>query len=154
MYNCKSGDIAVITWDEEPVFSNIGKLVRVDGPPCHDLEFGLTWFITPIDYADGYLFIEEREDGTETVKVWEPSDEDIGHPDAWLRPLENPDKSQEEMEQEVTTKTGRPTEEKTRERQAVIAKASADRGISMASEYDPVHMFGKRALTPYVFLMF
>ena len=109
MNNCKSGDIAVITWDEERVFTNIGMLVRVDGPPSHDRQLGLTWFITPVDHADGYLFIDGWSGYT--VKLWEPGDNYIRHPDAWLRPLENPDSSPEDMEHEVTSDTVRDIEE-------------------------------------------
>jgi len=102
MYNCKSGDIAILTWDEEPVFSNVGKLVRVDGSPRHVQEYGLVWLITPVNYADGHLFIEGWDN--DIVKHRYVGDDNIWHPDAWMRPLENPDESSEEMEREETVR--------------------------------------------------
>ena len=104
MYNCKSGDIAVITWDEASVFSNIGKLVRVDGPLGYDPCYGLTWLITPIDQAGDYFFIEEQEDNA--VKKWKLNDDNIRHSDAWMRPLENTDDSFEEFIQEIVREAG------------------------------------------------
>ena len=99
MFNCKRGDIAVITWDEAPVFSNIGKLVRVVLDAGYEPGFGLLWFIKPINYSDNHLFIDGRDNGI--VKLRLPSDNDINHPDAWLRPLKDTDNSFEELMQEI-----------------------------------------------------
>jgi hypothetical protein len=96
MFNCKSGDIAVITWDEPPVFSNVGKLVRVSGPADYELDHGLNWLITPIDFACGHLFIDDRDDGV--VKRSVPGTQDVRHPDEWMMPIENPDHAHEEQE--------------------------------------------------------
>ena len=99
--NCKPGDIAIITWDDEPVFSNVGKLVLVEGPYTCCIEYGgRAWDITPLNYGDGFLFVDVLGTG-EVVKLWNPSEDGIRHPDEWMRPLENPDELHEEIEQEV-----------------------------------------------------
>lgn len=104
MFHCKPGDIAVITWDEALVFSNVGKLVRV----CHDAgyepRYGLKWFIKPLDYADNHLFIDERDNGL--VKRRGPDDHDIEHPDEWLRPLRGAEDSFEELVHEIVREAG------------------------------------------------
>ncbi len=91
MSNCKEGDIAVITWDEEPVFSNIGLLVNVSCPCREDPKLGLLWQITPVNYEAGHLFIDGRAGNA--VKANRPGEDDIWHPDAWMRPITDPDKS-------------------------------------------------------------
>ena len=100
MLNCRNGDIAVITWDEAPVFSNIGILIEVSGPPVYDAEYGVIWQITPVNYADGHLFIDGRSGYAVTVN--RPGEDDIWHPDAWMRPIEGPDESYSEIVEEVS----------------------------------------------------
>ena len=104
MFNCKPGDIAVITWDEALVFSNVGKLVRVDGPSGYDSHYGLTWLITPVDYACGHLFIDLWDDGV--VKRSIPGTICVRHPDEWMLPLKDTDNSCEEFIQEIITEAG------------------------------------------------
>jgi hypothetical protein len=87
--NCKPGDIAIITWDDEPVLSNVGKLVLVEGPLGNLFDYGPAWHITPLTTDDGYLFIDVLGTG-EVVKLWRSGEEGIRHPDAWMRPLQNP----------------------------------------------------------------
>jgi hypothetical protein len=98
--NCKPGDIAIITWDEEPVFSNIGKLVLVEGPLTYCIEYGQSWYVTPVNYGDGYLFIDMLKNGA-VVKLWHPWENGLIHPDGWMRPLENPDEVQLAKVQQV-----------------------------------------------------
>ena len=99
MFNCKPGDIAVITWDEAPVFSNVGKLVRVCAQSGYEPGFGLLWFIRPINHSDNHLFIDGWDNGV--VKLRLPDDHHINHPDAWLRPLKEIDNACEEFIQEI-----------------------------------------------------
>ena len=99
MLNCKPGDIAVITWDEEPVFSNVGKLVRVCPLGGHHTQNGWTWKIQPLDTNSGHLFIDNWDDGK--IKMNKPDDNGTDHPDSWLRPLEDPDNATDELLQEI-----------------------------------------------------
>ena len=86
MCNCKPGDVAMITWDEEPVISNIGSLVHVNGPSSCDPVLGLTWEIEPVDFSVGHLFIDGCHN--DEIRRIEPGDRGIRHPDMWLRPVE------------------------------------------------------------------
>ena len=99
MFNCKPGDIAVITWDEALVFSNVGKLVKVGLDAGYDPRYGLKWFIEPVNYADNYLFIDGRAD--DAIKVCKPGDYGIEHPDEWMRPLNGAQDSCEEFIQKI-----------------------------------------------------
>ena len=94
MNNCEAGDIAVITWDEAPVFSNVGKLVWVIEPGLDDPKWGTCWYIMPVDYEDDHLFIEETEE--ERIKPNHPGQLGIKHPDAWLLPIRVTEKRREE----------------------------------------------------------
>ena len=89
MCNCKPGDIAMITWDESPLISNVGNLVRVSGPPGHDPIFGVTWQIEPVDFTVVHLFIDGWHD--DEIRRIEPGDTGITHPDKWLRPVKGVD---------------------------------------------------------------
>ena len=91
--------MAVITWDEAPVIRNIGLLVKVSGPCGCDLMQGLTWRITPVSFEAGHLFIDGRDGNA--VKVIRPDDIDIFHPDAWMRPVVDPDEVEVGIVEEV-----------------------------------------------------
>ena len=98
-FNCKPGDIAVITWEEEPVFSNVGKLVKVGLDAGYEPRYGLQWFIQPVDYAENHLFIDGRDN--DVIKVWEPGDYGIYHPDEWMRPLKGSQDSWDDVIQRI-----------------------------------------------------
>jgi hypothetical protein len=79
---CKPGDIAMITWDHEGCYDNIGRLVEVGGPIR--IEGGVPkWWIKPVT-PEMYKCIDV--DGsvcTESVG-WKSK---VVHPDSWMQPI-------------------------------------------------------------------
>ena len=80
---CRPGDVAVVLWDDELCRDNIGRLVKVHGPPEDTYDLGVTWLIVPIDRKPWCI---NHRDGTFERKVVRLKD-DIEHSDRWLLPL-------------------------------------------------------------------
>lgn len=79
---CKEGDMAIVTQDQRGCEDNVGRLVRVRGPLLPDRHGRPTWLIFPVT-LEPWLYIERNGDR----KFAEFQQDDIQHPDIWLRPI-------------------------------------------------------------------
>lgn len=97
---CKSGDLALVVYDEPGCENNIGRLLRVRGPaefsPYYELT---TWEIKPVNPVPWAVV---RDEGVVQEKVtWRKR---IEHPDAWLVPLRPGDLDDKESSGELVPK--------------------------------------------------
>ncbi|WP_157667686.1 hypothetical protein [Comamonas serinivorans] len=80
---CKPGDLAIVVHDEEVCSANIGRLVRVEGPPEVHAHYGrVCWLIYPVDPRPWWVM---RSSGP--VQLVITARHFIDHPDAWLMPV-------------------------------------------------------------------
>jgi hypothetical protein len=83
MSRCKPGDLAMITRDVPSCKENIGRIVRVSGPPGFNRHGQLTWLIQPVT-AEPYLVNDALGEFVRFMEFQEP---EIEHPDIWMMPI-------------------------------------------------------------------
>lgn len=94
-YRCKSGDLALVLYDEPCCSENIGKVVEVRGPVQRNSWLKLMcWLIKPINRQLWHCVRRTGEHYTAYV-TWTRQ---LEHPDAWLLPL-RPDAGGESIEE-------------------------------------------------------
>ena len=83
-FRCKSGDLALVLYDEPCCSENIGKVVEVRGPVQRNSRLKLMcWLIKPINRQLWHCVRNSGEHYTAYV-IWSRK---LEHPDAWLLPL-------------------------------------------------------------------
>ena len=83
-FRCKSGDLALVLYDEPCCSENIGKVVEVRGPVQRNSRLKLMcWLIKPINRQLWHCVRRSGEHYTAYV-TWTRQ---LEHPDAWLLPL-------------------------------------------------------------------
>ena len=83
-FRCKSGDLALVLYDEPCCSENIGKVVEVRGPVQRNSRLKLMcWLIKPINRQLWHCVRNSGEHYTAYV-TWTRQ---LEHPDAWLLPL-------------------------------------------------------------------
>lgn len=101
---CKPGDLAVIINEVPSCTGNIGRLVRVDGPPRINDRGQLTWLVEPVT-AEPFMVNDDLTG--EFLRFKGPEDNDLEHPDGWMLPVRlDDDHETEEVvdnEREVVT---------------------------------------------------
>lgn len=104
---CKPGDLAVIINEVPSCAANIGRIVKVDGPPRINDRGQVTWLIMPV--TDEPYSVNDDLTG-EFLRFMGPDDNDLEHPDGWMLPvrIDDEDESVEDVtafdqEREVVT---------------------------------------------------
>ncbi len=83
-FRCKSGDLALVLYDEPCCSENIGKVVEVRGPIQRNSRLKLMcWLIKPINRHLWHCVRRSGEHYT-TYVTWTRQ---LEHPDSWLLPL-------------------------------------------------------------------
>ncbi len=80
---CKPGDLAMITHDVPSCAENIGRIVKVSGPPDINSDGCLTWIIEPVT-LEPYM-INDRFGNF--VGFMDFEEGGIEHRDAWMVPI-------------------------------------------------------------------
>jgi hypothetical protein len=81
---CKPGDLAIILYDVPSCTLNIGRVVKVDGPPEVNRRGQTTWLIEPVT-NEPYMM---NDDVTgEFIGFMPYGATDLEQPDAWMMPI-------------------------------------------------------------------
>lgn len=81
---CKEGDLAMVVYDEPSCRTNIGRVVRLKGPPARHSYYGeICWLIYPVDERP---WLVVRDHGIEGIMIVDT--DRVDHPDLWLMPLQ------------------------------------------------------------------
>jgi hypothetical protein len=101
MPRCKPGDLAIITYDVPSCTPNIGRLVRVDGPPRVNDRGQTTWLIEPVT-TEPYMINDDLTG--EFVAFLQYGEKGLEQPDHWMTPIRPGDLDDDADEQEDLTK--------------------------------------------------
>jgi hypothetical protein len=80
---CRPGDLALVIGEEPGYEENLGRLVKVSGPPAMTTDLGLTWLVVPV--ADTPYAVMERNGKKRRFRV--RLHHRVEHPDTWLLPI-------------------------------------------------------------------
>lgn len=82
---CKSGDLALVVYDEPCCESNIGRAVEVAGPVQTSPRFRLRcWLIRPVGSSRRWRVVRDGGPARTEIVAWKSQ---VEHPDAWLLPI-------------------------------------------------------------------
>ena len=90
---CKPGDLAVIINEVPSCAGNIGRLVRVDGPPRINNRGQVTWLIEPV--SDEPYMVNDDHSG-EFTRFMDFGEKGLEHPDGWMLPIHLDDDAEDE----------------------------------------------------------
>lgn len=81
---CRTGDLAIVIYDEPGCESNIGRILRVRGPIRQFAPYDIPcWHIRPVR-SDPWRVVEPGRTIVSERVTWKSR---VCHPDAWLLPL-------------------------------------------------------------------